>query len=42
MVMSTSPDVPQSAEVVRRDTARREHDVTTENSIGRIARDLTI
>ncbi|CAG6392185.1 hypothetical protein NMG29_31195 [Streptomyces cocklensis] len=29
-------------EVVRRDTARREHDVTTETSIDQIARDLTI
>ncbi|MFC8827398.1 hypothetical protein ACFT9I_18880 [Streptomyces sp. NPDC057137] len=29
-------------EVVRRDIARPEHDVTTENSIDRIARDLTI
>ncbi|MEU9059550.1 hypothetical protein AB0D13_11910 [Streptomyces sp. NPDC048430] len=31
-----------SYEVVRRDTTRREHDVATETSIGRIARDLTI
>ena len=29
-------------EVVRRDTTRREHDVVTETSIDRIARDLTI
>ncbi|MFG2432993.1 hypothetical protein [Streptomyces sp. NPDC048590] len=29
-------------EVVRRDTTRREHDVITETSIDRIARDLTI
>ncbi|PWK59697.1 hypothetical protein BCL76_1432 [Streptomyces sp. CG 926] len=29
-------------EVVRRDTTRREHDVTTETSIDQIARDLTI
>ncbi|MYT72027.1 MULTISPECIES: hypothetical protein, partial [unclassified Streptomyces] len=29
-------------EVVRRDTTRREHDVATEASIDRIARDLTI
>lgn len=29
-------------EVVRRDTTRREHDVATETSIDRIARDLTI
>ncbi|WP_406278673.1 hypothetical protein OHT93_37670 [Streptomyces sp. NBC_00191] len=29
-------------EVVRRDTTRREHEVTTETSIGRIASDLTI
>ncbi|MFD6425333.1 hypothetical protein [Streptomyces sp. NPDC060198] len=29
-------------EVVRRDTLRREHDVVTETSIDRIARDLTI
>ncbi|MFD3521256.1 hypothetical protein [Streptomyces sp. NPDC058653] len=29
-------------EVVRRDTTRREHDVATETSIGRITRDLTI
>ncbi|MFD9904076.1 hypothetical protein [Streptomyces sp. NPDC059063] len=28
-------------EVVRRDTTRREHDVATETSIDRIARDLT-
>ena len=29
-------------EVVRRDTTRREHEVTTETGIGRIASDLTI
>ncbi|MGA5474404.1 hypothetical protein ACPCUK_37350 [Streptomyces arboris] len=29
-------------EVVRRDNTRREHDVVTETSIDRIARDLTI
>ncbi|MFJ4839315.1 hypothetical protein [Streptomyces sp. NPDC088746] len=29
-------------EVVRHDTTRREHDVLTETSIARIARDLTI
>ena len=29
-------------EVIRRDTTRREHDVITETSIDRIARDLTI
>ncbi|MFF4234223.1 hypothetical protein [Streptomyces sp. NPDC001820] len=29
-------------EVVRRDTTRREHEVTTETSIDRIANDLTI
>ncbi|MFE9797211.1 hypothetical protein ACFYRL_36520 [Streptomyces goshikiensis] len=29
-------------EVVRRDTTRRDHDVTTETSISRIARDLTV
>lgn len=29
-------------EIVRRDTTRREHDVVTETSIDRIARDLTI
>jgi hypothetical protein len=29
-------------EIVRRDTARREHEVTTDTVISRIARDLTI
>ncbi|MFF7780368.1 hypothetical protein ACFZCG_38895 [Streptomyces tanashiensis] len=29
-------------EVVRRDTTRREHDVTTKTSIDQIARDLTV
>lgn len=29
-------------EVVRRDTTRREHDVVSETSIDRIARDLTV